>query len=158
MAITIQEVITRLGQDEPDYKNLAQMGPEAVPHLAALISGTDVGLASKAAYLASLIKTDEAIDALTAASNSSNEVVRVAAAAGLRNLTVPQATRLADRLLDDTDAGVRKLAVRAASRLELVTLEPKLRAIAVSDQVGSLRRIADDAVQKLSSRRSESIQ
>ena len=149
MPITLQEVIKRLGADEPDYAALAAMGPEAVPHLAALINGEDQGLASKAAYLASVIQTDEAIEVLKLAAASTHDIVRVAAAAGLRNLSAHQAASLTDQLLDDKDAGVRKLAVRAAGRLGLSAVEPKVEAIAMRDEVKLLRAIAAVALEKI---------
>ena len=151
MPITKQEVIKRLGADEPKYATLAKMGPDAVPHLAALMNGEDLGLAAKATYLASVIQTEEAIEALTAAAMSPHAIIRVAAAAGLGNVSGRRAIPLAERLLEDKDAGVRKFAVRAASRLGLGALEPKLRTIAVQDNVPALRRIAEDALQSMSS-------
>ena len=87
MPITKQEVIKRLGADEPKYAALAKMGPEAVPHLRALIKGEDMGLAAKATYLASVIQTEEAIEALSDAAMSPHAIIRVAAAAGLGNLS-----------------------------------------------------------------------
>jgi HEAT repeat protein len=149
MSITKQEVIRRLGAVEPKYTELAKMGPEAVPHLAALINGEDLGFAAKATYLASVIQTDEAIDALSVAATSPHRIVRVAAAAGLGNVRDPRAISLAQRLLDDEDAGVRKFAVRAASRLGLSELEPKVRAIAIQDNVPALRQIAAGALQSI---------
>jgi HEAT repeat protein len=151
MSITKQEVIKRLGADEPKYAALARMGPEAVPHLAALINGEDLGLAAKATYLASVIQTEEAIEVLAAAAMSPHAILRVAAAAGLRNVSGGRAIPLAERLLEDKDAGVRKFAVRASSRLGLSALEPKLRAIAMQDNVQALRRIAEGALQSMSS-------
>ena len=151
MPITKQEVIKRLGADEPKYAALAKMGPEAVPHLRALIKGDDMGLAAKATYLASVIQTEEAIEALTDAVMSPHAIIRVAAAAGLGNLSARRAIPLAERLLEDKDAGVRKFAVRAASKVRLSALEPKLRAIAMQDNVQSLRRIAESALQSMSS-------
>lgn len=150
MPLTKQEVIRRLGADEPNYKMLAQMGAEAVPHLAALINGEDLGIAAKATYLASVMQTDEGIEALMTAATSPHPVVRVAAAAGLRNVADAKAVRLAERLLEDRDAGVRKLAVRAVSRLGLSVLEPKVRAIAMHDNVQGLRQIAEGALQSMS--------
>ena len=69
-------------------------------------------------YLASLIQSDEAVDVLAAAAASAHEVVRVAAAAGLKNTTAPRAAALADQLMGDADAGVRKQALTAAAAMD----------------------------------------
>jgi HEAT repeat protein len=76
-------------------------------------------------------------------------VVRVAAAAGLRNLAGPQAARLAERLLDDGDAGVRKVALNAVGRLGLTTLAAKVRSMASGDAETALRAVARQALERL---------
>jgi len=149
MQVTLQEVLRQLDIDEPDYTALAALGPDAVPHLTTLIRGEDPGIASKAAYLASLIHSDESVDALSLAVASPHDTVRVAAAAALRNLPPPQAARLADRLLDDADVGVRKLAVTAAGRLGLTTLEGKVRSMASTDDDQALRQIAREELKQI---------
>ena len=149
MPVTLQEVLKQLDTDEPDYTALAALGPDAVPHLSTLVRSGDPGVASKAAYLASLIHTDESIDALSSAVASPHEVVRVAAAAALSNLPGPRAARLADRLLDDGDAGVRKVALNAVGRLRLASLEAKVRSMASSDAEGAVRAVARDELERL---------
>lgn len=41
------------------YTNAKALGPAAMPFLMELVQGGDLGLASKATYLASLIKTEQ---------------------------------------------------------------------------------------------------
>lgn len=151
MSVTLQEVLKQLDADEPDYTALTALGPDAVPHLATLVRSGDPGVASKAAYLASLIQTDDSIDALSSAVASPHEAVRVAAAAGLRNLPGPQAARLADRLLDDGDPGVRKVTLNAVGRLGLDSLEAKVRSMASSDAESTLRAVARQELERLGS-------
>lgn len=149
MPVTLQDVLKQLDTDEPDYTALTALGPDAVPHLTTLVRSDDPGVAAKAAYLASLIQADESIEALSSAVASPHEVVRVAAAAGLRNLAGPQATRLAERLLDDGDAGVRKVALNAVGRLGLTTLAAKVRSMASSDDETALRAVARQELDRL---------
>jgi len=69
-------------------------------------------LAAKAAYLASPIPGDQSRAVVDDAARSQHDQVRVAAAAGIRNL--PDAPLdLIDNLLEDSDAGVRKVALRS---------------------------------------------
>jgi HEAT repeat protein len=139
MPITLQQVRQQLDRDEPDYNALAALGVEALPHLAVLVRDDDPGLAAKAAYLASLLQGDDAADVVQAAAESPHETVRVAAAAGLRNLDKGRALPTVDRLLDDKDVGVRKQALRAVAALGLSALEPKVRAMAARDPEKALR-------------------
>jgi HEAT repeat protein len=150
MPITIQQVLARLDVDEPDYPALATLGPEAVPHLNVLARSDNPGIAAKAVYLASLIESDESADVLKAASASQHDIVRVAAAAALRNLTPAQAKPMIERLLDDKDVGVRKQALQAVVALEMSGLERKVKKIATRDPEKALQRIAKQGLERLS--------
>jgi hypothetical protein len=147
--VTAAGTITRRGDtDEPDYPALATLGPEAVPHLKALVRSDDPGIAAKAAYLASLIESDESMEVIEAASASPHETVRVAAAAGMRNLTSVQAGPTIERLLDDKDAGVRKLALQAVAALGISTLDPKVKKMAAGDPEKGIRQLAKQGLQR----------
>jgi hypothetical protein len=113
MAVTMAQVRALLDVDEPDYLEAAALGPDAIPHLKTLVREADAMLASKAAYLAGLIATDAALDVVKAAAESSEPVVRVAAAAAVRNLSPAAGTRVLNPLLTDPDPGVRKAASKA---------------------------------------------
>jgi HEAT repeat protein len=143
MPITMQQILARLDTDEPEYAALAALGPEAIPHLKVLVRSDDPGIAAKAAYLATLINTDESADIMEAASASPHETVRVAAAAGMRNLTAAKAGPWVERLLDDSDPGVRKQALQTISALDL-NLDPKVAKISTSDPEKELRLMAKD--------------
>ena len=80
---------------------------EALPHLERLVRGDDPMLASKATYAASLIEGGS--DVVEAATRS-DAVVRVAAAAAVRNLPSGRARRMLRQLSDDDDPGIRKVA------------------------------------------------
>jgi HEAT repeat protein len=147
MPITMQEVLARLDTDEPDYTALATMGPEAVPHLKVLVRSDDPGVAAKAAYLASLIESAESADVLESASTSPHETVRVAAASGMRNLAPAQASQWVERLLEDSDVGVRKQALHAVAALRMSGLEAKVRKMATADTEKGLRQLARQGLQ-----------
>ena len=155
MAITMQQVLMRLDTDEPDYAALSSLGPEAMPHLAVLVRGEDPGIAAKAAYLASLIESDETSEVMAAAAASPHETVRVAAAAGLRNLAPAQAAPTAERLLDDRDAGVRKQALKAVAELGMGGLEVKVRQLSADDPEEGLRDLAKEGLRRISEIRAE---
>ena len=112
MSVTMKQVRAHLDRDEPDYSAAAQLGVEALPHLVRLITDSDAMLASKAAYLASLIQSDRSNTVLEQAASNSHVQVRIAAAAGMQNIQQPP-TALADILLNDSDVGVRKIALRS---------------------------------------------
>jgi hypothetical protein len=113
MAVSEAEVRKYLDPEEPNYaKAAAALGADALPVLERLVSEGDPLLASKAAYLASLIPHPEAARVLDVASRSPEVTVRVAAAAGAQRR--PELAALLENLSTDHDQGVRKVASRAA--------------------------------------------
>ncbi len=114
MAVTMEQVRAALDPEEPDYKEAAQLGTDALPHLEVLVESGDTMLAAKATYLASLIKGARAAEVVRQASQSADPVVRVAAAAASANLTAAAATSVLVNLVGDADFGVRKVARQQA--------------------------------------------
>ena len=106
----------RLDPGGARLRKATKLGPDAIPHLQALVNGDDAMLASKAAYLASLIKSDASADVVRDAARSNVETVRVAAAAAARNLPSAKASAVLEELIADVDPGVRKVARDAVPR------------------------------------------
>ena len=114
MAVSEAEVRKYLDPEEPNYaKAAAALGADALPVLERLVREGDPLLASKAAYLASLIPDPGAARVLDVAARSHEATVRVAAAAGAQRR--PELAAVLDTLATDRDTGVRKVAARAAA-------------------------------------------
>ena len=147
MAITMQDVRVHLDPDEVDYSGARRLGPDALPFLMALVRGGDLNLASKAAYLASLIKSDQSAAVLEVAAASPEAVMRVAAASGLRNLSDADAARVLDRVSNDPDVGVRKVALESVARFKSPELAARVQRIAEQDPEPLVREIAASTLQ-----------
>jgi len=157
MPVTFDQVRAALDPEEPNYGIAAQLGPDAIPHLSQLVQGNDPMLASKAAYLASLIQSSQTDAVLTLAAQSTHETVRAAAAAGVRNrdqVSVP----LVDQLLRDQDSGVRKVTLRSIAALPkarglqdptLVSIKTSVEEIAQNDPEPLLRQLASQVAAQL---------
>jgi hypothetical protein len=142
MAVTLEQVRALIDRDEPDYVEAARLGPDALPHLRTLVTQGDPMLASKAAYLASLIPAAEAADVVELAARSPHDTVRVASAAGVRNLqSVPDT--LISQLAADLDFGVRKTMLSSIQSNPRPELRTKLQEIAQNDPTSSLRTTAE---------------
>lgn len=146
MATTMEDVRAHLDPEEVDYEAAALLGPDALPVLDQLVHGDDPMLASKAAYLASLIPGDQRAAILADAAASPLATVRVAAASGLANLDEPQAERLADGLLTDDDVGVRKQALRSVSGFASASMAERVRRVAELDPEEHLRSMAAESL------------
>jgi len=165
MAVTFEQVRAALEPEEPDYASAAQLGADAIPYLTQLVQGDDPMLASKAAYLASLIESADADAVVAMAANSAHEAVRAAAAASVRNLSQMQVS-LVESLLHDQDASIRKVtlhsiqvlppaAVLQASPLSRSAGQPPLdvksivEEVAQSDPEPLLRQLASQIAAQL---------
>lgn len=142
MTISMSDVRSHLDRDEVDYQEAASLGAEALPFLRELVGGDDPMLASKAAYLASMIPGEQQARILDAAARASDSVVRIAAASGLGNLAEGDADSLADGLLDDDDLGVRKYAIRSVAQFDSPAMAARLRRAAQDDPSDELRELA----------------
>ncbi|GAA3051687.1 hypothetical protein [Actinokineospora globicatena] len=93
MAITLQHVRQRLSEPEVDYSAAAELGDDALPHLAELATRSDTVLACKALYLASLIGGPRSTEIIADAAEHDDPIIRIAASAALRNLRQAERTR-----------------------------------------------------------------
>lgn len=148
MPVTIEQVLAQLSQDEPNYQQASQLGPDALPHLIRLVREGDPGLASKATYLAGFINADQSTVVVDLASRSPDAVVRVAAAASLGILSeIPVSP--ASSLLDDQDAGVRRLTLESLRIRRPPGFKVKVQGIATSDPDTTVREIANQTLNQL---------
>jgi hypothetical protein len=148
MPVAMQQVINQLDREEPDYTQAAQLGSEALPHLITLIQGGNLGLAAKAASLAGIINAGQSAAVLEIAAQHPEPVVRVAAAASVKNLTsIP--TSLAMDLLNDSDVGVRKWTLNALEVHHLPGIRTKVEEIMKSDPDVGLRDRAKQIINQL---------
>ena len=150
MARTLDDVRAALGAIEPNYPALAaELGPEALPHLAALARDADPLLASKAVYLASLIKDRRAAGVVREGAKSAHAQVRVAAAAAAENLTAASASTVLLPLVADADAGVRKTALRRVPAGATAALRAKVAKLTDADPEPALRALSAEALGRI---------
>ncbi len=144
--VTREELVAALEPDEVNYARLVQyFGRDALPLLPELITGVRPDIAAKATSLAGLIEGPDRVAVLQLASRSPHDVVRVAAASAAGSVSAAEAERLVPDLLEDDDASVRKLAIRAAGP---VATHPRVQAaldrISREDPIDALRASAGD--------------
>lgn len=144
MAVTVDlnQVRQWLDSDEPNYKQLAKLGIQLLPHLSTLVQGTIVSRAAKAASLAGLIDSDRAVEVLSAAAKHPSPIVRLAAAGALREMKRPAAAAVLMALLTDKDSGVRKLAIKSASIRPNAALMAKIAELGSKDPAPGVRLVA----------------
>jgi len=142
MAITLEQVRALLAADEPNYLALARLGPQLLPHLRSLIASRDEHYASKAAALASRIDDERAVQVLRDAAKSPSPLVRLAVAGGIRKSRRPSAAGVLMALLNDSDAGVRRLAMKASAMRPNSALLAKIGDLKARDPAPNVRSLA----------------
>lgn len=148
MAVSIDAVLAFLDQTEPRYGEAAELGPDALPHLARLVREDDPMRASKATYLAGLIDGDDSPAVLEQALQREEPAVRVAAAYAARHLSGAR-PELFDRLLSDDDDGVRRTALKSIRVAQPSGLTAKVEEMASGDEADHVRELARDTARQL---------
>jgi HEAT repeat protein len=149
MEVTFEQLREELQADEPEYRRLAELGRDALPHLRVLVDSGDPDLGAKAAYLAGRIGDADAVPILEAAAGSSHPNIRAAAAGGARHLPGNSADSVVLLLIDDDWAGIRKSALRAVPDEPGPELARRVDARRTLEPEASVRDLAGDVFARL---------
>lgn len=142
MAITLDQVRRWLDSDEPNYAAAARLGIQVLPHLNTLVQGADPEYAAKAASLAARFDDDRAVEVLRIVARHGSGLVRLAAAGGLKKIKRPAAAAVLMSLLEDKDAGVKKLAMKSAAARPNPALLAKISELGKRDPAAHVRALA----------------
>ena len=142
MTVTMDQVLSYLEPEEPNYAEAAKLGADALPLLKEIIDKSDSMLSSKAAYLVSLIKSDQSVSILEYAAQKKDPVVRIAVASGIRNLSEKDAGILLDKFIQDEDNGVRKVSLKSVAKFKSDQIKSKVQKFIENDPESSIRELA----------------
>lgn len=144
-----EKVIDFLQQEETDYAGAAKLGEAALPVLNSIVTGSDVGLASKATYLASMIKSDHKGEVIVNAAKHPSALVRVAAASAAQSISPASAETVLNKLIDDSDIGVTKFALKSVKAHSFGAKYGKqLKAMSVNHQDEGIKTMAKSMLVK----------
>lgn len=149
MPVTMKQVRACLDPEEPNYPESAKLGAEAVPHLKKLVAGADAMLASKAAYLASLIPVESSLEVLENAARHGDATVRVAAAAAMSNVPGDLGSDVLAPLVGDADVGVRKVALASVRSGGGEALRARVEEAARSETEPGLQALSLQALERI---------
>lgn len=142
MAKTLSELREQLSAIEPDDSTYEGIGPAEVELLESLLDDEQDWLAARAVHALSRIDAETARRAVVSAAESPRMEVRVAAAASADVLPAAVSDNVLSRLLGDSEAAVRKFAIKATSNRNSEAVRRRLTDIAGSDADARLRRVA----------------
>lgn len=137
------ELREQLGSIEASERMYEGIGPSDVDTLTRMVEDEpEDWLAARAVHALSRIDSGEARSAVLAAAQSPRMEVRVAAATCASELPASDSDDILSRLLDDSQAAVRKFAARATSARNAEAIRTKVRSMATNDDSAALRRVA----------------
>ncbi|HEX7241624.1 MAG TPA: HEAT repeat domain-containing protein [Longimicrobiaceae bacterium] len=149
MAMTLEQVRAALEAIEPDYPALARLGADAFPHLQTLARDPDPLLASKAVYLAGMIRDARSAEVVRTGAQSPDPRVRIAAASAARNLPAAEASAVLTTLVGDADLGVRKTVLKSVPADASADLRARVQAAARREPEAALRQLGDEALRRM---------
>jgi hypothetical protein len=114
-----EKIIDFLRQEETNYAEAAKLGEAALPILNSIVLGSDEMLASKATYMAAQINSTHKGEVIANAARHQSPIVRVAAAHASEDIAPAAAEKVMDILMDDSDIGVTKFALRTVKAKNL---------------------------------------
>src|SRR5215210_1265089 len=115
MALSLKDLHDRLSAIEPTEEIYSGISEEDVPALEQLLEFEEPWLAARAVYAIGRVGGAQAADLLGKAARDRRPEVRVAVADSAGRVPVEVSDPLLAELLADSDAGVRKFALRAVS-------------------------------------------
>jgi HEAT repeat protein len=151
MSMSIAEVRQQLSDIEPDQSTYEGIGASEVELVRELLEEEEEAwLAARAAHALSRIDTDDAHDALLRASGDPRPEVRVAVAASAHALPPTLSDEILSRLLNDSEIGVRKFAIKSTSDRNSDAVRQRLGEIATSEADTALGQIAEERAKTVS--------
>ena len=149
MTVTMAQVRAVLDPEEPDYGQASKLGPGTIPHLEKLVKEADALLASKAAYLAALMQDERSVRVVKEAAQREDPVVRVAAAAAARYLPCSPVSEILISLVNDKDAGVRKVALESTQADATAELRACIERLTTDDPDPGIQRLARQVLRRI---------
>ena len=134
----------QLSAIEPTERIYEGIGADDVGALKAILTGDEDWLAARAVHALSRIESEEARQAVIAATASSRMDVRVAAAASAPDLPTEASDAVLSRLLDDAEPAVRKYAIQSSSRRNGDEVRRRITRLAGADTDPRVRRTAEE--------------
>lgn len=131
-----------LRANEPRYYLAVEFQDEIIPRLREIIEVGEALFASKAVYFASLVRSSEVVNVIGSCLRpGKSKEIRVAAAAGLRNLK-DGTTALFETALSDEDLCVRKAAIYSLRTAPKSFAVPMLLKIIQEEDLPFLKELA----------------
>jgi len=131
MAISKQDLLFALGNEEPEYEEiLKKLDEKAIEYLSEFAKGRDIMLATKAIFLAGMYDKPSGHAIVESASKSTVVLKRIACASALVYLSQEKREEIGEKLLGNEDVSIQKLVIRAVGNSKSPKIKTKLAKLA----------------------------
>lgn len=144
MPHTRDEVLSILGQQEPDLDFWRALEPSDIPELARIAAGNDLLLAARAVVVAARLDPSAAEPLALLASRRKIHQLRLASVSAAEYLLPEVAAQIVNRALDETDPAMLKFALRVAKSRRLSQLKPKIQNLMSETDSSHIQKLAQD--------------
>jgi hypothetical protein len=144
MPLAFEDLSARLNVVDGDYLSLAEHGSALLPHLKTLIQGPDPKLAARATLLAGSIESYQSVELIRLAAKHTHQMVRLVVPGACSSLKMSGVDEIVGDALQDSDHGVRKMALIALETLPtgLSLYRSRIAEIAGTDPEEYIRELA----------------
>lgn len=149
MSMTYEALKAKLSDIEADDSTYEGITAEDIENLAVMSETEEPWLAARAIFAASRIQSEAKMPMLRKALASPMPEVRVALAASSRILPPSLSDEFLAPLLDDSDVGVRKFAIKAVTGENSSRVQNKVKRLAQRETVLPLRMLSREKMEEL---------
>jgi hypothetical protein len=151
MPHTKDELIKMIDIDEPEYPMIvSQLKDDDIPVLIEISKDSNMAIATKAVSCLGMMNNESAVAGIQIASTHNNPIMRVAAVHALQSSSaLPSAVKLIDSLLDDTDIGVRKFALKTVQHSNIKSLKARVERIGLQENTELMKNLSKDVLLKI---------
>ena len=144
--MTRDELRRQLTAIEPTEETYASLGPEDVDLLMELIRDDEDWIAARAVHALARISSDRANELIVGVTGDPRREVRAAAAVAARRMPPAVSDEVVQRLIDDSDAAVRKFAVQSVTSRSGDDVLARVDEVARNDADPRVRDLARQAI------------
>jgi hypothetical protein len=147
--MTYEELKAKLSDIEADESTYEGITAEDIGNLERMMESEEPWLAARAVFAASRIQNEARNQVLRKALVSPMPEVRVALAASSRILPPRVSDEMLTSLLDDTDVGVRKFAIKSVTSENAARVQNKVKRLAQQETIPTLRDLSQEKLEEL---------
>jgi len=143
---TVEEIKAILSSIETNETMYSLLDQTDIPNVKRMMDEAEPWLAARAIFALSRLGGDESHNIILRAATDERSEVRIAVAASCEILPDAISDTVLNSLIEDSEPGVKKFAIKSITKTSETRLKEKLRAFSREETNEPLRRIAEEKI------------